>query len=394
MLNWLWWFGLGLHGGYNVVSVEVTHPGEHLDRTEYVIQAGSSELNRFSITHVTSRHRGKRHGKEGAPLILLSPFLLPGQFYEVSETSQYADSAAGRLANANHDVWLVDQRRSGLEPGDCESGAHDCSVMLDWDFDTFARDALLATAFARVSNPRRKPVIGGFSAGANAALATVNLAPHAFSGLFLYEGTFYTEDPSLIAHNEPLCTSLQSRIGTGEAFDPGAAVLGAVTQLAAADPQGPSPIPGFPPGSTNQQSLLYVFSTPAPAGALSPAPNFVRMIADFQTEQFVYSNQERLSLVGPMFDNYGALPALRDLACGLAGVDDTHDDHLSRFRGDVLVYVEGTGFGQAMFETAAQFTRARSVTIEHNPELGEADAYFHHDWVNVFYEPLEGWLDR
>ena len=49
------------------------------------------------------------------------------------------------------------------------------------------------------------------------------------------------------------------------------------------------------------------------------------------------------------------LGALRDLACGLAGHDQRHVENLGRFRGDVLIFVEGTGFGPAMFDTAALF---------------------------------------
>src|SRR5882724_10815086 len=108
---------------YDLLSANVTHPHPSLERVEYRVEVGHQQLNRFSITHVS-----KEHGGNAGPVLLLSPFLLPGQFYEISETGDYAKSAAGELAKAGYDVWLVDQRRTGLAPGSCESGT-DCSAM-------------------------------------------------------------------------------------------------------------------------------------------------------------------------------------------------------------------------------------------------------------------------
>lgn len=389
MLDWIWLLAFGGQAGYDFVSVDVTHPDHRLTRVEYVLQAGDSPLNRFSITHV-KRRTGHSHG---APVVLLSPFSLSGAFYEVSENGEYEDSVAGRLASSRHDVWLVDQRKSGLMPGDCESGAFDCSVMLDWNTDTYVDDALVAATWAKWLSGGKKPVIGGFSAGSNNALATVNRAPHRFSGLFLYEGAFYTEDPVVIEHNTGACAQLEETLAAGVGYDPAMAVIPTVINLAAADPDGLSPLPFFPPGTTNQQSLLYVFSTPPPPGALSPTPNFVRLLADFTTWQFITADQDRLSLVGPLFDNYGSVPALRDLACGLAGEDDQYVDNLDAFQGDVLMFLGGTGFGQSMYDTASLLTGASSLTVDDHPEFGEADAYFHDNWEDEFYAPLVAWLD-
>lgn len=388
MLDWVWLLAFGIQPGYNVVSVDVTHPHQRLRRVEYVVQAGNSSLNRFSVKHIR-----RRDGKvRGAPLVLLSPFTLPGAFYEVSENGHYEDSLAGRLADSKHDIWLVDQRRSRLEPGQCESGAVDCSPMLQWNTDAYVSDALLVSTFAHLLSGK-KPVIGGFSAGASNAIAAVNRAPQRFSGLFAYEGTFYSDDPVVIEHNEGACAQLQDLLASGVGYDPTTGLIRLAVTLATADPNGLSPIPVFPPGTTNQQALLFVFSAPPPPGALSPTPNFVRNLGDFSTFEFIYANQDRLELVGPMFDNYASVPALRDLACGLTGEDDQYYDNLDKFRGDVLMFFGGTGFGQSMHDTAALMTRARSITIEERPEFGEADAYFHHDWEHEFYEPLVDWLD-
>jgi pimeloyl-ACP methyl ester carboxylesterase len=373
---------------YDVLSASVSHPHPSLERVEYHVEVEHQALNRFSITHVS-----KSHGGNAGPVLLLSPFSLPGQFYEISETGDYAKSAAGELAKAGYDVWLVDQRRTGLPPGACESG-RDCSAMAGWNFDAYSQDALFALSLLKAFNPHRKPVVGGFSAGANAALATVNRAPNEFAGVFLYEGTFFTEDAEISLHNDALCTTLEGAIAGGALFDPTTAVLGQVLQLAQAAPSAPSPFPFFPPGTTNQQSMFFVFGAPPPAGALAPTAGFVRNIVDFPAQKFVYTNAQRLQLVGPLFDNYGSLAAVRDLSCGLAGRDDSHYDDVDRFRGNVLVFVEGTGFGQAMFDTAGLFEHAHDVDIDYHPELGEADPYFGFAWKQTFLKPLEKWLKR
>jgi pimeloyl-ACP methyl ester carboxylesterase len=374
---------------YHIVSTSVTAPHPSLERVSYAVQVGDDPLNHFSVTHVH-----KKCGRSDGALILLSPFLLPGAFYEISEDGAYAKSAAGRLAESDVDVWLVDQRRTGLAPGACESGSADCSVMGTWDFNAYSDDALFTLSLVNATHPRKKPVIGGFSAGSNAAMATLNRAPNAFSGLFLFEGTFFTEDPAIIAHNDVICSNLEAALAAGSVYDASAAVFGLVVRLSTLDPGGLFPLPVFPPGTTNQQALLYVFAAPPPPGALAPTPGFVRAIADFSTEQFVYTNQARLGLIGDLFDNYGSLAAVRDLSCGLAGRDDQHLNQLGAFRGDVLIFAEGTGFGPALFDTAGLFEQAASVTIDHNPELGESDPYFHRHWEQVFLKPLRSWLRR
>src|SRR6187549_2064274 len=97
---------------YDILSADVTQPTPALERTAYVVEVGGEALNRFAITHVQ-----RKHGKSAGPVLLLSPFALPGQFYEISERGGYGKSAAGELARAGYDVWLVDQRQTSLPAG-------------------------------------------------------------------------------------------------------------------------------------------------------------------------------------------------------------------------------------------------------------------------------------
>jgi len=326
-------------------------------------------------------------------VLLLSPFLLPGQFYEISETGQYAKSAAGELSQAGFDVWLVDERRTHLAPMSCESGT-DCSAMAGWNFAAYSEDALFALSLLKSFNPREKPVVGGFSAGSNAALATVNRAPQEFRGLVPVRGHLLHRRPGDRGSQRQPVQHAGKRHRRRGVVRYEHASLGRGTAAGSGQPCGLSPLPFFPPGTTNEQSMLFVFGSPPPAGALSPTPNFVRSIVDFGAQRFVFSNEERLKLTGPLFDNYASLAALRDLACGLAGRDDSYYRNLGQFQGDLLVFVEGTGFGQAMFDTVSLFDHARNVNIDSHPELGESDPYFGFRWQQTFLKPLQQWLKR
>src|SRR5262249_17484700 len=104
-----------------------------------------------------------------------------------------------------------------------------------------------------------------------------------------------------------------------------------------------------------------------------------------------YSRIDRLLEIGPLVGNYAPIAFIRDTHCSLAGLDSRFTDQLDRFRGDVLVYAEGFGFGQMMLDTAALMTHAH-VTIDFHPELAESDPYFHVDRDHVTLQPLLDWL--
>lgn len=373
-----------------VVDVHSSNPTPDLTRTEYEVEVGEQELNHYSIVNVR-RHSDCRHHRSRGAVMLLSPFTLPAEFYEISESGRYVRSLAGRLARLNYDLWLVGERQTGLAPGDCESGV-DCSAIGEWNTQAYVDDAVFALSLLRGGDEEIKPAIGGFSAGSNMAMAAVNQMPDEFAGLMMYEGTYYTEDPVQIAHNQGMCSAITGLLDAGQLYDPSIAILGQVLQAAQADPDGVFPVPGFPPGTTNTQAMLFIFGSPPPIGALSPTPDFIRNRVDFDSQTFLFTDPNRLMLVGPLFDNYASLSALKDLACGMAGQDTQYIEHLDQFAGDVMMFVGGTGFGPAMLDTASLFSAASSVSIESQPDFGEADFYFNDRWESVFLGPLRHWL--
>lgn len=376
------------HSGYHVINIGVDHPSSSLVRTAIEIQDGSDPLNRF--TAVRLRQKGLSHLND-PPLILLSPFAFPAEFWELT-TGDYEESFAAQVALAGYDVWLVDSRLADADPGECESGAVDCSAMADWDQDTAIEDAMFVNTLVRVAHPFKKAVIGGLSGGSSTAIASVDRHPHAFAGLFAWEGSLYVADPAIRARNAAFCAADDALLASGQFFDPAVQGFKVLFQLAAAAPNDPSPIPVFPPGTTNLQALLFAFTLPNPSNPLNFTEDFVRLVGDPIAATLTYSDLDRVLVWGPLVGNYAPVAFIRDSHCAMAGLETRWTDDLDRFRGPVLMFTEGLGFNQFMHDTAELMTRA-DVTIDFHPEFGESDRYFAVDRDTVALEPLLEWLE-
>jgi pimeloyl-ACP methyl ester carboxylesterase len=326
------------------------------------------------------------------PLILLSPFGFPAEFWELSSVD-YRDSFAARLALAGYDVWLVDSRIASLAPGSCESGAVDCSAMAGWNLDRGVQDAMFVRGLVEREHPQKRPVIGGFSGGSSTAIATIDRHPESFAGLLMWEGTIYTEDPAIRARNAAFCANDEALLNAGVVYDPAVQGFRLLFGLAQAAPNDPSPIPVFPPGTTNLQALLFALSFPDASNPLNFTADFIRIVGDPFTTTLAYADLDRLLEMGPLIGTYAPVSFIRDSHCAMGGLDSSFSDNLDAFDGDVLVYAEGHGFGQMMLDTANLMTSA-DVSVEYHPELGESDPYFHRQWVEVIVDPLVAWLDQ
>jgi pimeloyl-ACP methyl ester carboxylesterase len=381
--------GASAHGdsGYRIEQIVADMPSSSLRRTRFTIAEGSETLNRFEVVRVQALGWSSL---DNPPLILLSPFGFQTEVWELTNHG-YDDSFVARLALAGNDVWLVDNRTAELPPGSCESGAVDCTPLADWGVDTGVDDALYVQKLVKFFHPFQKPVIGGFSGGSSAAMATIDRKPQLFAGLFMWEGTLYTADPAIRARNAAFCAADEAQLAAGVVVDPTVQGFKTIFELAIAAPSAPSPIPAFPPGTTNLQALIFAFSAPNPASPLNFTEGFIRLIGDPFAGSFAYADLDRLLLLGPMIGTYAPVRFLRDSHCAMGGVDNRWSDHLHTFRGDVLVYAEGFGFGQMMVDTANLMTRAR-VTIDYHAEFGESDRYYSTQWVDNAVQPLLNWL--
>ena len=374
--------------GYRIASIGHDDPSAAIERTTITVREGDDPLDRFRVVRL------RAHGPlaPGAnPLLLLSPFGFPVEFWEISESGVYDDAFAPQVALAGYDVWLVDSRLAAADAGECESGAVDCSTMAHWDQELAIEDAMFAQRLVRAAHPFTKAVIGGLSGGSSTAMATIDRHPHVFAALFMWEGTLFSADPAIRARNAAFCAQDEALLASGVFFDPAVQGFKLLFQLANAAPNDASPFPGFPPGTTNLQALLFAFSFPNPGSPLNFSEDFIRLVGDPFATSLTYSSIDRLLELGPLVGNYAPVAFIRDTHCSLGGLDTRFTDKLDRFRGDVLIFAEGLGFGQMMLDTAALMTRA-DVTIDLHPELAESDRYFHVDRDSVALQPLLDWL--
>lgn len=352
------------------------------------VAAGDEALNTFDVVRV-QRSSMTCSGDPG--VILLSPFGFQTKFWELTQAG-YNDSFVARVALAGYDVWMVDNRTADLAPGSCESEAVDCTPLADWGVDTGVADAMFVQKLVKMAHPGQKPVVGGFSGGSSAAIASVNSNPNSFSGLFMWEGTLFTKDPAIRARNAAFCAQDEDLLADGVVVDASVQGFKAILNLATAAPSAPSPIPGFPPGTTNLQALIFAFSVPNPANPLNFTDGFVRLVGDPFAATLTYSNLARFQLLGPLVGNYAPVRFLRDSHCAMGGLDTHWTSRLNKFKGGVLVYAAGLGFGQMMLDTASLMTKAH-VTVNYRPELGESDFYYLNNWQTETVTPFTNWLN-
>lgn len=372
---------------HRIVHRSVSAPASEIERTVFTVQQGKNAFNRFNVVHLQGDvERGS------PPVILLAPFGFPAEFWEQSDDGSYLDAFAPQIALAGYDVWLVDSRLAAAAPGECESGAVDCSPMEEWGMKTAVGDALFVTGLARSHCRGEKPVIGGLSGGSAAALAAVNERPHHFSGLFLWEGTLVSDDPDISSRNAAFCQDDELALDAGTFYDASVQIFKALFSLAATDPEGVTPISAFPPGTTNLQALLFALSTPDPTNPLNFTESFVRFVGDPLAGTLAYSDIHRMVEMGALAGNYAPVAFIRDSHCSMGGVETQFTDKLDRFQGDVLIFAEGLGFNTMMLDTGTRLTRA-DVTIDYQPTFGESDRFFNTNWETVALDPLLAWLD-
>src|SRR5262245_6268973 len=249
---------------YQIVHSETSAVTNNLTRTVSTVQAGAqaggNSLNRFLMHRVVKNVPAQ--ALRGA-ILLLPPLGSGFQNYETTEDNDYDNSFVGFFANRGYDVWGYSQRTQGIVAGSCESGAIDCSPMADWGLQTILNDVAFIRQQIGLAHPGQKPVVGGLSLGSIASVAVINAAPDDYAGALLIEGTLYDKDQQVRAINQTFCDQFNGLLANGINFDgQQLPAFKFVAQLATVAPNGPTPLPGFPPGFTNHQAMVALMSTP------------------------------------------------------------------------------------------------------------------------------------
>lgn len=372
---------------YQIIDTQSSTVANNITKTVFTVQVGSNPLNRFLISRVTKNVPA--HALKGT-MLLLPPLGSGFQNYEVGDGGDYDKSFAGFFARRNFDVWGYSQRVQGIAAGSCESGALDCSAMADWGLQTILDDVAFIRQRIELAHPGEKPVVGGLSLGSIASVAVINARPDDYSGAILIEGTLYDEDPAVRAINANFCAVFEDLLANGIYYDgQGLSGFKLVNQLAAVNPTGLSPLPGFPPGFTNHQAFVATMSAP-PLSPTTPRPGYNFLAGSIPQDRFFYANESLVHANIARFVDYVANRTVRDVNCGLAG-ERTFTNNLHSFAGPVIVFAGGHGFGTGMLDTARLMTSA-DVTINFKAEYGHVDHVFSQKHLHEVEHPVLKWL--
>ena len=373
---------------YQTINTQNSIVGGDLSRTVTTIQSGNVPLNRFFMTRVV-KAGVPNQGLQGV-ILLLPPLGSGFQNYEASENGDYNNSFVAFFARRNFAVVGYSPRQQDLTAGSCESGAIDCSPMVDWGLQTIVNDVAFIRQQVATDFPDLKVVIGGLSMGSVASMATLNAHGDDYAGALLIEGTIHDTNATVRAINANFCSTFDAMLAGGVVYDgqSGPAVK-ALNQLAQVAPNAPTVFPGFPPGITNHQAFVLALSAP-PVSPLAPRPGYYNLAGNFIEDRFFYANESLVHANVATFLDYTPIKSLRDLNCGLAG-ETTFTNNLASYNGPVIMFAGGHGFGSAMFDTA-QLMSAANVTINFKSEYGHVDYMFANNHLQELEHPILSWL--
>lgn len=377
----------GQYDDYQIIQSETTIVGHHLVRTAGTVQVGEDPINRFEMVRVA--RDVPAHALRGT-ILILPPISAGFRNYEVGDDGDYARSFAGFFAQRGYDVWGLGQRTEGLVAGTCEGGAGDCTAMGAWGLQTLLDDAGFVRAQIAAVHPSQKPVVGGVSLGSIAGIALIDQHPDDYAGAILLEGTLYDEDPGVRAITQGFCGLFEGMLAAGVYYD--GQQLGGMRQianLATLDPEGPSPVPGFP-GLTNHQVFVSLMTNPG-VGPITPRPGYYFLEGDVQQDRFFHANDALARANMSEFSDYMSIRMIRDIDCSLAG-DRTFTSRLGDFHGPVFVNAGGHGFGPGMLDTVALMTNAQP-TVNYVEPFGHMDHFFAADHQRVNEGAIFEWLE-
>jgi alpha-beta hydrolase superfamily lysophospholipase len=371
---------------YSLVS-STSEMRDGLQRAEWIVQSGRSELSRFTITAVRRPHGALRFTRG-------TVILMPGgnanfELYEIAET-RYAESFAGALAQAGYLVLGYSPPTKGLtiESG-CVTGTQDCSVAAGWGMAATLRNLEVLRLFARTLAPYHKPVIGGLSLGAMTTIAALNEHPQAYAGGILWEGMLTSDDPQVLSAAATLCANAKQALAAGVLFKGDEMPLfKLLLSLAQAAPDEASPIE---PTLTNRQ--LYVVAAtseqPLPAGLV---PGYTLVMADASGFDFAFASDALVAQSIVSFNDLETQAMQRDYTCAIAG-DETFTANLGAVEVPLFVVRAGHGFGPYMDDTLRRFG-ARSIVTVSEPEQAHADIAVSANRAKLLDAPLLAWLAK
>ncbi|MCH9637740.1 MAG: hypothetical protein K0U16_07335 [Gammaproteobacteria bacterium] len=363
---------------YQVVDTTTSSPAPLVDRDAITVSFGEESFEQFQVVHVSTPWAHK-------PMVMVTPLGFGPSWYESND--DYEDSLLGRLAYLGVDVWVLEQRRGtadtlpfGSCPDPFNPGAPapvDCSPFGAWGIEDLADDA----AFVRtLIPPGSTPTIGGQWTGAMAAMGIVDTDPAGYSGLLLWEGAIFTDEPFTLAKNSATCAAIEP-IPDIFGADPTVANEQLATGLAQADPDGISPFPpqvlapfGLVAGvATNLDLLHAIFIADAPTLPDRVAEGLVFMVGTIEDGPDIAELGQVFNIANtPPAAAYSSLGLLEEYACALGG-DPEHVSNLDAFTGDVFAIGSDRGLVDELQDSLDAFGSARYAYADFRGEFGVHD---------------------
>jgi len=372
---------------YQIIATQSSVVGSNLNKTVTTVQVGTNPLNRFLMTRVNKNI--PKEARKGV-ILLLPPGGSGFQNYEVGENDDYRKSFVAFFALRSYDVYGFSQRSQGIPAGSCESGALDCSAMEGWGLRSILDDVEFIRQQIALEYPDSKPVVGGLSLGSIIALGLINERPNDYAGAILIDGSIYRVDPAVQAIHANFTAGLDFLLANGVFYDgQGAPGFKMLSNLAKVDPEGLTPLPGFPPGFTNHRAFVAAMTAP-PLSPLAPLPGFYNLAGSVEEDRFFFANEALAHANIAVFLDYTPIRTLRDLTAGLAG-DRTFNNNLHNFTGPVIMFAAGHGFGPAMQDSAQLMTSA-NITFNVNEVYGHVDYVFSPNHRQELERSILNWL--
>jgi hypothetical protein len=374
-----------------IISTTASDVGP-LVRTEAIVQVGPNPIDTFRMTRLA---RDVPPDQLRGSILFLPSLGTSFTLYEQRDASgAVGTSVAEFFALRGYDVFGYSPRFEGIPAGSCELGLFDCSVMAGWDLQSMLDDVSFIRDHIESIHPGGEVVAGGLSLGGILAVAVANADGARYAGVFPWEGMLLSDDPAVQALNTGYCNDAQAQLAAGFYFDAvGTGVFKTVAQHAAANPEGLTPIPLFPPFLTNRQVLVTTLAVPTPGAVSMPVPGYILTAGDPATGELFFASARRLLrnvLTG--FNNYTPTALTRDIPCALAGIDDSHTANLGAFTGSVLMIGGGRAFGGFMQDQLDAFTGASDRRLLLEPDFGHVDHFFSPRHRRYVERPILRWL--
>jgi pimeloyl-ACP methyl ester carboxylesterase len=379
-------------GPYQITGTTQSRNGD-LVRSEFVVQAGPSPLDRFKMTRL-ARNVPASHLR--GSILFLPPLGTTFAFYEQRDPNGApGTSIAEYFALRNFDVYGYSPRYEALPAGTCEIGVLDCSVMAGWNLASMVDDITFVRSRIAVLHPGTKIVAGGNSLGGMLSLAVANAHPTDYDGIFPWEAMLYSADPQVRTLNQGYCATEEAQLSAGIVFDGlMGSVFKSVTQFAKIAPGGLNLIPLFPPTLTSHQLFVLLLSTSAPGPISMPVPNFIEMNGSVAEDRLFYASEPRaFDSVLSTFNNYIPTAVSRDISCSLAGSENRYTNHLGAFHGPVLAIGGGNAFGPFMHDTLA-LLGSHDQKFLLQPGFGHIDHYMTPRHRELVEQPIFEWALR